>query len=95
MHYLLAVTISYLFGIIFSFPFYEKHTFDSKEKLKRSAGVYFLINLFALGFNLFLLYFIIENFNTNILLTYFVVLASMTFIKFLGFKIFAFNNREW
>ena len=95
MHYLLAVTISYLFGIVFSFPFFEKHTFHSKEKLKKSMTIYGLINLFALILNLLILYFIIEIFKTNILLTYLFVLAIITFIKFVGFKILAFNNREW
>ena len=95
IHYLLAVIISYLFGIITSFPFYEKYTFHSKEKLNKSATIYGLINLFALIFNLSLLYFIVKLFKTNILLTYLFVLAIITLIKFIGFKIVAFNNREW
>jgi putative flippase GtrA len=95
IHYLFAVIISYLFGIITSFPFYEKHTFHSKEKLEKSIIIYGLINLLALIFNLSLLYFIVELFRTNIILTYLFVLATITFIKFIGFKILAFNNKEW
>ena len=95
IHYLFAVVISYISGIFLAFPFYEKHIFHSREELKKSFFVYCLINLFALILNLSFLYFIIEVFETNVPLTYLFVLAIITFIKFVGFKIMAFNNREW
>ena len=87
--------ISYLFGVVLSFPFYKEHTFHSKEEIKKAMSIYFLINIIALIFSLLIFYLIVEKFKTNVLLTYLFVLSMTTLIKFLGFKILAFNNKEW
>lgn len=95
LHYLIAVLISYVFGITLSFPFYEKHTFNSKEKRIKSSMIYFLINLYALVFSLSSLHLVVNIFQTNISLTYLFVLALTSILKFLGFKVLAFKNKIW
>lgn len=95
INYLLSIIMGYFFGVNFAFFMNKKYTFDSQEKLKKSLGVYLFINLSALIISLIIMYIFVEIFKTNIPFTYFMILSSITFLKFFLSKIFAFKNKEW
>jgi len=95
LHYLFAVTIGYLSGLLFTFILNKKHTFHSKEKTGKSMFLFILLNLFFLLINLELLYFFVELININATTMYFLLLIFTTPLKFIGSKILIFKNFNW
>ncbi|OBR89805.1 MULTISPECIES: GtrA family protein [Clostridium] len=94
LHYTISQVIGYSFGVVNSFIFNKKWTFEYKssgKKVIRELSQFAIVNLISLIATLVFMKFLINDFNLNVYLSKIVVTLIAQVINFLLYKIWVFN----
>ncbi|RMC91744.1 GtrA family protein [Clostridium autoethanogenum] len=94
LHYTISQVIGYSFGVVNSFIFNKKWTFEYKssgKKVIREVSQFVIVNLISLISTLVFMKFLINDFNLNVYLSKIIVTLIAQVINFLLYKIWVFN----
>lgn len=94
-HYLVILTISYIFSVTHAYVTQRIVVFRSKGKVTGEYPRFFLVNLLALGVNAILLHGLMQSktfgFDLGVEISQAIALGMVTMISFWGHKFFSFS----
>jgi putative flippase GtrA len=91
MPYLVVFNVTWIFGIILTYIINFVWVFKPDDKLEFKKGFvkYFSVYLFSYLVNIYLLQFVVENYQYDPFWVQFFILPLVVFINFFGFKYWA------
>ncbi|WP_123053665.1 GtrA family protein [Clostridium sp. JN-1] len=94
INYAISQVMGYSFGIINSFIFNKKWTFErgsSDKKIIHELAQFIIVNLISLIVTLFLIKYLVGSFNLNVYLSKIIVTLIAQVINFGSYKLWIFN----
>lgn len=94
IYYTSSQIIGYSFGVINSFIFNKKWTFEannSKKALYSELFQFIIVNILSLSITIILMKLLINNFNSNVYIAKIIVTFAAQAANFLLYKIWVFN----
>lgn len=94
IYYTTSQIIGYSFGVINSFIFNKKWTFEannSKKRLQHELLQFIVVNMISLSITVVFIQVLINNFNLNIYLAKIIVTLIAQIVNFILYKIWVFN----
>lgn len=95
INYLVSSLLGYIAGVICSFSFNKRWTFNNKDnKAILQFGKFIILNLLSLGINLLILYICVKVFFISKVISQIVATGFTTAFNFLGSKVFVFAGTK-
>lgn len=94
IHYTISQIIGYSCGVVNSFVFNKKWTFDNTNSHKKTFHELFqftIVNIISLIVTLIFIKVLVNNFNINVYVSKIIVTLIAQVINFLSYKIWVFN----